>query len=459
MSLPKYPEYKPSGVEWLGDVPAHWEIFRMASLFRDVNEPGNDDLPVLSVSIHDGVSDKELDENEMDRKVTRSDDRSKYKSVMPGDLTYNMMRAWQGGFGTVGAHGMVSPAYVVARPVRSFMTFFVEMILRTQNAVAEMKRHSRGVTDFRLRLYWEEFKCIEIALPPEDEQSEIVHFIRYETAKIDALIAEQEKLIHLLAEKRQATISHAVTRGLDPAAPMKDSGVAWLGEVPAHWSVCSLRRVIAAIEQGWSPECHAREAEAGEWGVLKAGCLNGGVFRPTENKALPPELTPDAAYEVRVGDVLMSRASGSPELVGSTALVKATRPGLMLSDKIFRLRLQALMTSRYFVTALNSRALRTQIENALSGGNGMANNLPQSNLLTFSIPVPTMAEQEEISDFVENEMARLDALRAEAERAIALLKERRAALIAAAVTGQIDVRQNSGILNGREARDAVAALS
>ena len=117
------------------------------------------------------------------------------------------------------------------------------------------------------------------------------------------------------------------------------------------------------------------------------------------------------------------------------------------------------MTSRYFVTALNSRALRTQIENALSGGNGMANNLPQSNLLTFYIPVPTMAEQEEISDFVENETARLDALRAEAERAIALLKERRAALIAAAVTGQIDVRQNSEILNGGESRDAVAALS
>ncbi|MEN9367265.1 MAG: hypothetical protein RL489_1623 [Pseudomonadota bacterium] len=299
----------------------------------------------------------------------------------------------------------------------------------------------------------------KVANPSMDEQISIVEFLDHETAKIDALIAEQEKLIHLLAEKRQATLSHAVTRGLDPAAPMKDSGVAWLGEVPAHWSVCSLRRVIAAIEQGWSPECHAREAEAGEWGVLKAGCLNGGVFRPTENKALPPELTPDTAYEVRVGDVLMSRASGSPELVGSTALVKETRPGLMLSDKIFRLRLRAVMTSRYFVTALNSRALRTQIENALSGGNGMANNLPQSNLLTFSIPVPTMAEQEEISDFVENETARLDALRAEAERAIALLKERRAALIAAAVTGQIDVRQNSEILNGGEARDAVAALS
>ena len=108
--------FKPSGIEWLGDVPEHWDVRRIATVFREIMEPGNDELPILSVSIHHGVSDKEIDDDDMDRKVARSEDRSKYKRVAPGDLVYNMMRAWQGGFGTVTVEGMVSPAYVVARP-------------------------------------------------------------------------------------------------------------------------------------------------------------------------------------------------------------------------------------------------------------------------------------------------------------------------------------------------------
>ena len=201
-----------------------------------------------------------------------------------------------------------------------------------------------------------------------------------------------------------------------------------------------MRRVIGAIEQGWSPECYAREAEDQEWGVLKAGCINGGIFRPSENKALPTELSPEKAYEVCIGDVLMSRASGSPELVGSTALVKATRERLMLSDKIFRLQLKESVTAAFFVAALNSRPLRIQIENALSGGNGMANNLPQSSLLTFAMTVPPLVEQSAITEFLDCETTKLDTLTAQARTAITLLQERRTALISAAVTGQIDVR-------------------
>ena len=157
---------KNSGVEWLGEVPEHWDVLRLGTLFREAADEGVDDLPILSVSIHHGVSDAELDEQELDRKVSRSEDRSKYKRVQPGDLAYNMMRAWQGGFGAVRVRGMVSPAYVVARPIADFATEFIEHLLRTPRAVEEMRRRSHGVTDFRLRLYWEEFKTIHIGLPP-----------------------------------------------------------------------------------------------------------------------------------------------------------------------------------------------------------------------------------------------------------------------------------------------------
>jgi len=220
----------------------------------------------------------------------------------------------------------------------------------------------------------------------------------------------------------------------------KPSGVEWLGEVPAHWTVCTLRRLIKKIEQGWSPECDAQPADEETWGVLKAGCVNRGVFNPEENKSLPESLTPVAEYEVRAGDVLMSRASGSPELVGSTALVGATRPRLMLSDKIFRVHLETGQEEGFFVWAMNAKYMREQIEQSLSGGNGLANNLPQSVLLSFYCAVPPEIDQIAIGQWLNREAARVDSLLAEASALIELLAERRSALISAAVTGKIDVR-------------------
>lgn len=435
MTFPRYANYKPSGVEWLGEVPGHWEMFRMASLFRDVNEPGNDDLPVLSVSIHDGVSDKELDENEMDRKVTRSDDRSKYKSVIPGDLTYNMMRAWQGGFGTVSAYGMVSPAYVVARPVRPFMTFFVEMILRTPNAVAEMKRHSRGVTDFRLRLYWEDFKCIEIALPPADEQAVIVDFIRHETSKIDALIAEQERLIALLAEKRQATISQAVTRGLNPDAPMKDSGVAWLGAVPAHWDVRPLKHLVS-FRSGGTPSKEKLNYWNGDVPWASAKDLKTDRLTDTIDHISAAAIEEKAADLVPRGAVLV--------VVRGMILARMFPVSIVDTPMAINQDLKAVIPSERIGSEFLAWLLRGTSDDSLrrldEAGHG-TKALRMEAWASMLLPVPSIQEQALIAEFIEQEMARLAQLQHEAERAIALLKERRAALIAAAVTGQIDVRQ------------------
>lgn len=207
---------KDSGVEWLGVIPKHWNVIRLAQLFHEISEPGEDALPILSVSIHDGVSDGELDEDEMERKVTRSDDRSKYKRVAPGDLVYNMMRAWQGGFGSVEVLGMVSPAYVVARPLgNDFITGYIEQLLRTAAGAQEAKRYSRGVTDFRLRLYWDEFKNICVPLPPKDEQVAIMHALDDSNARIDGLASEARAVISLLGERRAALISAAVTGKID----------------------------------------------------------------------------------------------------------------------------------------------------------------------------------------------------------------------------------------------------
>lgn len=211
---PSAPQYE-SGIDWLGPVPSHWQKVRLGSLFHEAADAGREGLPMLTVSIHSGISDKELTDDEMERKVSRSEDKTVYKRVKPGDLVYNQMRAWQGAFGAAQIEGLVSPAYVVARPRRSIVPKFVEYLLRAPAAMEEIRRRSRGITDFRLRLYWDEFKNIRIAFPPLDEQQAIADFLDRKLAQIDKQIALIDRLEALLKEQRKAIIHEAVTGKID----------------------------------------------------------------------------------------------------------------------------------------------------------------------------------------------------------------------------------------------------
>ena len=283
---------------------------------------------------------------------------------------------------------------------------------------------------------------IPIVVPPTTEQRAITAFLDRETAKIDGLVARKERLIELLQEKRTALITRAVTRGLDPNVPMKDSGVEWLGEIPAHWDVKRLRHIVRHIEQGWSPDCENREAGGDEWGVLKAGCVNRGAFLESEHKALPQTLSPIPALEIRKGDLLMSRASGSRDLVGSVAVVPECRPHLLLCDKVFRLHTDSSAGRRQFIGyAMNSRIVRWQIESVISGGSGLASNISQEAAKDLVVVQPPGNERQKIVGYLDHETASIDALIDKIRRAIDHLRELRTALISAAVTGKIDVRE------------------
>ncbi|AZG15326.1 restriction endonuclease subunit S [Cupriavidus pauculus] len=370
----------------------------------------------------------------MERKVTRSDDRSKYKAVAPGDLTYNMMRAWQGGFGTVTVHGMVSPAYVVARPMCDSLTSHIEMLLRTPTAIAEIKRYSRGITDFRLRLYWEDFKGLQIALPPMAEQLAIAAFLDHETGKIDALVAEQEKLLTLLAEKRQATISHAVTRGLKPDAPMKDSGVAWLGEVPAHWDVKPLRYCISFQE---GPGILAVDFHDEGVPLLRVSGVQQYWASLEGCNYLDPERVAEKWEHFRLEkDDLLISASAS---MGTVCEVGNETVGAIPYTGLIRLRgIPGEMRKGFIRHLAISNQFSIQIELLKAGAT--IQHFGPTHLSQMVVAKPPIEEQEQISEFVDSELLKFDALKAEANRAIDLLKERRSALIAAAVTGKIDVR-------------------
>jgi type I restriction enzyme, S subunit len=439
MSLPSYSQYKESGVAWLGALPSTWQTRRAKHLFEIKKRiAGVDGYDVLSIT-QQGIKIKDIESNDGQLSM----DYSKYQFVDVGDFAMNHMDLLTGYVDISKYFGVTSPDYRVFSIKSGEVSSPRYYLYLLQNGYKRKIFYAfgKGASHLgRWRFPTEEFNDFVFPLPPRDEQVAIANFLDHETSKIDALIDEQEKLLALLAEKRQATISHAVTRGLNAGARMADSGVMWLRDVPAHWVVCRLRRTLSRIEQGWSPECTNRPAEGAEWGVLKTGCVNGGIFNPCENKALPATLEPDADIEVRAGDLLMSRASGSPKLVGSVAFISDPPPRLMLSDKIFRLRLQSWVLPRFFASALNSRPLRQQIEVSIRGAEGLANNLPQSSLKDFWIAIPPQLEQEEIVTYLDTATSKLDALASKTKEAIGLLRERRSALISAAVTGKIDVR-------------------
>ncbi len=204
-------QLKDSGVKWIGEIPEHWEIVKNRSLFQERNESGNESLPLLSVSIHSAVSSEELSDEDNIRGKIRIEDKSQYKLVEVGDVVFNMMRAWQGAIGCVAINGMVSPAYIVAKPIRKLDSIFFEHQHRTEEFIQQMDRFSKGITDFRKRLYWNEFKQLVTVLPPLEEQTKISNFISKLNLMTEKAILSKEKEIEKLKEYKATLINSAVT--------------------------------------------------------------------------------------------------------------------------------------------------------------------------------------------------------------------------------------------------------
>lgn len=200
-----------SGVEWIGEIPAHWDVMANRALFTERVEPGRDGLPLLSVSIHSGVSEEEVSDEENIRGRVKITDKTKYNLVRPGDIAFNMMRAWQGAIGEVRTEGMISPAYTIAMPSKKIVAKFFEYQYRAPIFIQQMDRNSKGITDFRKRLYWDEFKQLSTLVPPTEEQEAIVEYIDREVAKQDRAVSLLEQQITKLKEYKATLINSAVT--------------------------------------------------------------------------------------------------------------------------------------------------------------------------------------------------------------------------------------------------------
>lgn len=420
MGYKAYPDYKESGVEWLSAIPKHWEIRRLKFMAtiqngRDYKEVESDDgFPVIGSGGQFTWASEFLYNGE---------------SVLFGRKgTIDKPLHISGKFWTVDTmfYSVINPD-VFGRYLYYFSTIFQYEKLATQTALPSITQHDLG--------------NYLLCYPYINEQKLIANFLDHKTAQIDRLIEKKQELIEKLQEQRITVITRAVTRGLDSGAALKDSGIEWLGEIPTHWEVATVRRFIAKIEQGWSPSCEDRPASPDEWAVLKSGCVNGGFFRESEHKTLPQELDPPLGLEVRAGDILMCRASGSKHLIGSVAKVKKCRKKLIFSDKTYRVTVDRnSLNPEFFTIAMRSKYMREQIELSISGAEGLANNIPQSLVNSYIFLAPPLEEQNHIVESLELFSQKTEQQEQSINEAITRLQEYRAALITAAVTGQIDVR-------------------
>lgn len=232
--MERYSEYKDSGAKWLGKIPKHWDVIKAKYLWNEVfsfSENGSENL--LSVSQYEGVTQA--------KNESRSESLKGYKKVAKDNLVINIMLAWMGGLGVSEYNGIVSPAYCVYRLKKAANPKFMHYLYKTPMYLAEFARHSTGVIPSRWRMYTDDFGQVLTLIPPIDEQDKIVSYLDKVTSKIDEAIAQQQKMIDLLNERKQIIINNAVTKGLNPDAPMKDSGIDWIGEIPEHWEQKRLR--------------------------------------------------------------------------------------------------------------------------------------------------------------------------------------------------------------------------
>ncbi len=433
MSFPKYPKYKDSGVEWLGEVPEHWETRRLGYFFKERRDKVSDkDFEPLSVTMNGIVPRIET--------AAKTDDGENRKRVCIGDFVINSRSDRKGSSGVSSLSGSVSLISTVLEPQGEVVGGFIHHLLRSVAFQEEFYRYGKGIVADLWSTNYSEMRNILLAVPSVEEQNGITSFLDLETAKIDELVAEQRRLIELLKEKRQAVISHAVTKGLNPGVPLRDSGIEWLGEVPEHWDVVALKRGITKIGQGWSPQCESDVAAEGEWGVVKVGCCNRFNMVETEQKKLPAEITPMIEYEIQDGDILMSRGN-TLDLVGMATMATNVRPRLLLSDLVYRFRaVENQFDAAFLVHSLRSKNVRTQVECEAVGSSATMKKVSQEVVRNFFVCKPSVLEQQEIANYLAAMSAEFDNLEGEATRGIELLQERRTALISAAVTGKIDVR-------------------
>lgn len=441
MSLPRYAEYKNSGLEWLEKIPVHWAVMRLrqvAKLSPSKQEISHVDrttevsfLPMEAIGDDGSLN--------LERMRPIGEVETGYTYFREGDVSLaKITPCFENGKGAImsgltGGAGFGTTELIVARPRMEQISSTYLHRLFTSWPFRRMGEAAMYGAGGQKRVPDNFVRNFAIGIPPLEEQAAITIFLDRETAKIAALIADQEKLIALLAEKRQATISHAVTKGLDPDVPMKDSGVAWLGMVPAHWGVVRVKDVTR-LESGHTPS--KQFPEYWENCEIPWVSLNDSKFLAAN------DYISDTA--VRINELGLANSSARMLPAGTVVFTRDATIGLAsittlpmaVSQHLIAWCPSGRITSLFLLRIFN--AMKPHLDSYTFGAT--IKTIGMADVKKLVTTVPPLEEQIAITKFIESELVKLASLTENAQRAVALLKERRSALITAAVTGQIDVR-------------------
>ncbi|WP_369224000.1 hypothetical protein AB5J52_25150 [Streptomyces sp. R39] len=402
------------------DVPTGWkveEFRRHATIVDEVNADSG--MPLLSLA-STGVVAPRSEEGGMGRQIPSESTIERYWIARPGNLVVNPMWLVGGGIGVSQTTGAVSPDYRVYRLGPELFPPFVHHLLRSRPYRDQYRLYTRAETTFDRRVSKQNFHPMPLLIPPLEEQRRIAEFLDAETAHIDRLAAAQREFSAKLEERDSALLDIAI-----------DELIQSVGTQP-------FRRFIVGMDQGTSPQCDANPADDDEWGVLKVSCLRPGAFFPAQNKRLPEGVLPNIRGEVRAGDLLITRAN-TPELVGSTAVVPTVRRKLLLSDKIFRVRADSSLDPRYIALIARGSRVRALCSASSNGASQSMANIRFEEVKEWPIPPASRSVQREVVARVDQTLRQVENLRSRINCQLALLDERRQTLIAAAVTGRLDV--------------------
>jgi type I restriction enzyme, S subunit len=447
--LQPYPQYRDSGISWVPQIPSHWQTARNGHLFQQRNDTGHPQLPILEVSLKTGVRVRNFETSK--RKQVMAD-FAKYKRAAAGDIAYNMMRMWQGAVGVAPVDGLVSPAYVVARPYPNTESRYYASLFRMDLYLGEIDAVSRGIVKDRNRLYWDQFKQMRSLAPPPDEQAAIVRFLDHANRKIDRFIRNKRKLIGLLNEQKQAIIHRAVTRGLNPDVKLRPTGIPWLGDIPEHWEAKKLKSLVKTVG-GMTPNKNTSEFWGGAIPWVTPKDMKVRTIRDSRDHITNAALWQTGISMIEPPAVLIVVRGMILTRTFPTAIT--TIPVTVNQDMKALLPRSGLVPN-YFVSLLTGiqRDLLLLVDIA---GHGTC-CLRTESWASFTIPVPPLDEQHSISEHLEQELATQDSVIARTEREIALMQEYRTRLTADIVTGKLDVREAAARLPDLPAeRDAEPA--
>ncbi|MCC5835435.1 MAG: restriction endonuclease subunit S [Opitutales bacterium] len=437
-----YPDYNASGEEWLGFVPSHWKVIQIKHLSQV--KRGASPRPIDDAKYFDENGEyawtRIADVTASNVYLTHCPQRL---SALGSSLSVKLepQELFLSIAGTVGKPCITKIKACIHDGFVYFPELKVPIKFLFYVFAGEQAYKGLGKFGTQLNLNTDTVGEIRVGYPEINEMERIAKFLDHETAKIDRLIEKQRELIALLKEKRQAVISHAVTKGLNPQAKMKDSGVEWLGEVPEHWEVCKLKHVIQALESGVSVNAADTPAEPDEIGVLKTSCVYTRSFRVQENKTVFIEERNRVQCRIRRGAIIISRMN-TPDLVGASALVEVDQSNIYLPDRLWQtiFRDEIDIDPCYLAYYMTIEGFRNQISLAAEGASKSMQNIAKEDYLSIALLLPDLEEQTAITGHLATELKSIDKLVEYVEETITLLQERRTALISAAVTGKIDVR-------------------